>query len=148
MHSVIEDEYPAMAKMKRSQLTAQAIEGLWADVKKLKVQDLRQQALFNEILRDINSIAELRASRLEVAENYKLIGVMRIVLGLGALIIIIYAVLFGPERFWWHIILTSLMTMLIATTLFVLEEHEFPFAESIAIQPDGYINVLEIIHKK
>jgi len=148
IHNVIEDEYPAMAKMQRSQLTAHAIERLWADVQNLKVQDLRQQSLFNEILRNMNNVSELRAGRLRVAETYNLLGIMRLVLILGAFIVIVFAVLFGPEKFWWNIFMASLLALLIATMFFVLEDYEFPFAGSITVKPDGYINVLKIINQK
>ena len=148
IHSVIEDEYPAMAKMERSQPTAQAIDRLWMDVHNLKVQDLRQQSLFNEILRKMNNLSELRAGRLRVAQNYDLLGIMRLVLVLGAFIVIVFAVLFGPEKFWWNNFLASLFAVLIGTILIVLVEFEYPFAGQISVSPDAYINVLKIIHQK
>jgi hypothetical protein len=148
MHAVVEDEYPAMAKMKRSPATAQAMDSLWVNAKKLKPQNLHEQALFNEILKDLNNIAQLRASRLGAATNPKLVGVMRITLIFGALITIVFAVLLGAESFWWHIILTSLMAILIATILFVLMELEHPFTSGIAIQPGDYLNILNMINIK
>ncbi len=148
MHAVVEDEFPAMAKMKRSQATAKALDAFWTDVKKLKPQNLQEQALFDEILKDIGNITQLRAGRLGAATNPKLIGVMRVALILGAFITIIFTVLLGAESFLWHIILISMMAILIGTTLFTMTELEFPFASGIAIQPDDYVHVLEMINIK
>ena len=148
MHAVVEDEYPAMAKLKKSQATAQALDALWVNTKKLKVQNLQEQALFSEILKDLNSIAELRAGRLGAATNPRLIGVMKIALIFGAFITIVFAVLFGAESFWWHIIMTSLMALLIGTILFVIAELLYPFTSGIAIQPDDYVHVVEMINIK
>jgi hypothetical protein len=148
MHAAVEDEFPAMAKMKRSQATMQAMDALWVNAKKIKPQNLQEQALFNEILKDLNNIAQLRAGRLGAATNPKLAGVMRITLIFGALITIGFAVLFGAENFWWHIIYTALMAVLIATILFVLMELEHPFTSGIAIQSNDYTNVLQMIKIK
>ena len=40
MHAVVEDEYPAMAKMKRSRATAEDMNALWVNAKKLKATKL------------------------------------------------------------------------------------------------------------
>jgi len=73
---------------------------------------------------------------------------MRLVLILGALMVIVFAVLFGPEKFWWNNFLASLFAVLIGTILIVLVEFEYPFAGQISVSPDAYINVLKIIHQK
>ncbi len=148
MRAVVEDEYPAIAKMKKNQSAGQAMEVLWANTKKIKPQNLQEQVLFGEILKDLNTVAQLRAARIGAAMNPKLLNIMRIALIFGALITIIFAVLFGAESFWWHIVLTSLMAVLIGTILFVMLELEFPFNSGIAIQPDDYRNVLEMIRLK
>jgi hypothetical protein len=45
-------------------------------------------------------------------------------------------------------IITTLLAILIASILFVMMELAHPFASGIAIQPEGYINVLEIMANK
>ena len=55
-----EDEFPKMAKMERSQATAQAIDLLWANTIRLKPQNFHEQTLFSEIVKDLNNIAQLR----------------------------------------------------------------------------------------
>ena len=148
IHSVVEDEFPKMAKMKRSQATFQALDLLWENTRPLKPQSLHEQALFTDIVRDLNNISQLRAERLGTAFGPKLMGIMRSILVLGAIITLISAVFFGAESFWWHITLTSLLSLLIASILFVILELAHPFTSGIAIQPDDYIHVMEIIKTK
>ncbi len=148
MHAAVEDEFPAMAKMKQSQTTARAMDALWAHTKKIKPQNLQEQALFSEILRDLDVLAQLRAGRLGSATNPKLSGLMRYTLIFGALITLVSAVLFGAENFWWHLILVSILAILVASILFVLLELAHPFTSGIAIQPDDYLYVLEMIKTK
>lgn len=149
IHAAAEDEYPAMARMKKSRVTAQAMDTLWANTKNLKPQNFQEQVLFSKILQDLNNIAELRAERLgSVSLEPKLSGIMRGALIFGAIITLVLAVFFGAEKFWWHIILTSMLAILVGTILFVMLELAHPFTSGIAIKPDAYITVLEIIKAK
>ncbi len=148
IHSAIEDEFPKMTKMQRSPATIQAIDLLWLNTRTLKPQTFHEQALFNEILKDLNNISKLRAERLGTAFGPKLVGIMRHILVFGAIITLITAVFFGAESFWWHTLLTSLLAILIASILFLMLELAHPFKSGIAIQPDEYLNVLEILKTK
>ena len=148
IHAAVDDEFPKMAKMQRSRATIQALDLLWSNTRILRPQTLHEQALFNHIVNDLNNISQLRAERLGSAFGPKLVGIMRHILLAGALITLISAVFFGAESFWWHIALTSLLAILIASILFVAMELAHPFTSGIAIQPEGYITVLEIIADK
>jgi hypothetical protein len=148
MHAVVEDEFPALAKLKRSPATARALDTLWAATNKLKPQDFREQVLFSAILNDLNNLSQLRADRLGSAINPKLSGLMGHILIFGALITLVFSVLFGAENFWWHLILVSILAILIASILFVVFELAHPFTSGVAIQPDNYLNVLEIIRNQ
>jgi len=148
IHAVAEDEFPKMAKMERSQTTAQAIDLLWANTIRLKAKNLHDQTLFSEIVKEMNNIAQLRAERLGSIFSPKLISIMRSILVFGGLITLTLAFFFGAESFCWHTIMTILLAILIASILFVLVELAHPFTSGLAIQPVGYINVLEIIGNK
>jgi predicted negative regulator of RcsB-dependent stress response len=77
IHSTVDDEYSAMAQMKKSPATQQAMDLLWANTRKLKPQNFQEQVLFTEIIKDLNNIAQLRSERLVSAYGSKLTGVMR-----------------------------------------------------------------------
>ncbi|MGA8571496.1 MAG: hypothetical protein ACLP7A_14195 [Desulfobaccales bacterium] len=148
IHAVTEDEFPKMAKMERSQTTAQAIDLLWANTIRLKPENFQEQTLFSEIVKDMNNIAQLRAERLGSAFEPKLIGIMRHMLVFGAIITLALAIFFGAESFWWHTTMTTLLAILIASILFVILELAHPFTSGLAIQPGGYVHLLKIIANK
>jgi hypothetical protein len=148
IHAAAEDEFPKMAKMERSQTTAQAIDLLWANTIRLKPQNFHEQTLFSEIVKNLNNIAQLRAERLGSAFGPKLLSIMRHTLVFGGVITLTLAFFFGAESFWWHTIMTILLAILIAFILFVILELAHPFTSGLAIQPVDYINVLEIIGNK
>lgn len=148
LHAIVEDEFPAMKKMKLSPATDQAMDNLWAALKKKEPQNSYEQAIFNEILKNLNTFARLRAERLWTANNPKLVGIMRVILIMGALITLFFAVIFGAENLWWHITLIFMLAILLSTILFVLMELAHPFTSGIAIQPGDYISVLKMINLK
>ena len=145
VHSVVEEEFPAMAKMKDSPATDKAMDNLWANTKKLKPKSSYEQSQYDEILNNLNGIYHFRNERLETANNPKLIGVMRFIIILGALITLFFAILFAAENFWWHITMTAMVALLLCTILFILLELGHPFLSGTPVQPDGYIKLLEII---
>ena len=148
IHATVEDEFPKMAKMERSPTTEQAMDLLWANTGRLKPQSFYEQTLFTEIVKDLNNIAQLRTERLGSAFGPKLISIIRHTLLFGGIITLALAFFFGAESFWWHTIMTTLLAILIASILFVTLELGHPFTSGIAIQPRGYIHVLEIIANK
>ena len=125
----------------------QAIDRLWADFKELTPRTLQEQVLFQEISRNLNTMGQLRLERLVSAFNPKLTGLMRSTLLLGALITILGAIFFGAENFWWHISLTSLLILLIATILFTVLELGNPFSGGVAIKADDYLEVLRVMER-
>jgi hypothetical protein len=145
VRSVITDEFPAMARMTRSPVTDQVAGQLWAGIRTISPRNLQEQMIFQEILQYHNKLATLRVERLMQANNPKLSGFMRNTLIMGAIITLLSALLFGAESFWWHLTLTSLLAILLATIFLVLFELGHPYASRIRITPGDYVEVLNII---
>jgi len=148
LHTVVTDEFPAMIKMKKSPATDQSMNNLWHDAEQLNPKNLHEQALFIDILDDLNAIAQYRDERLGTAYNPKLIGIIRFIIILGALITLFFAIIFAAENFWWHITMTAMLALLLCTILYILMELAHPFMSGISIKPDGYIDLLEMIKGK
>ena len=64
IRSVFEDEYPAMAQLKTSKKTQEAMNELWLYITKNKPKTPQEQALYNKMLRNLESLVDLRRSRL------------------------------------------------------------------------------------
>jgi len=143
IHAVVDEEFPAMGKMQKSQATDQAIDKLWFRTRELKPRDPYQQSQYNQVLNNLIRITRFRDKRVETANNPGLIGVVRFIIILGALITLFFAVIFTVENFWWHIALTAMLALLLCTILFILLELGHPFLSGICLQPDGYMELLE-----
>jgi hypothetical protein len=144
---VIEDEYPAMAMMKQSPVTQQAMDDLWNKIQKIRPANPYEQTLFREILTDLNSLEKLRQERLEELESSLPISLW-VALLTGALITMMFSVLFGADRFWLHCMLTGMLAVLIATIFFVIIELDYPFLGEISAKPTGYMKLLAEVEGK
>jgi hypothetical protein len=148
LHAAVKEEFPAMGKMEKSPATDQALDDLWAKANELKPKGFYEQFHYKEILNNLSSITHFRDKRIETANNPSLIGVIRFIIILGALITLFFAVIFAVENFWWHIVMTAMLALLLCTILFILLELGHPFLSGISLQPDGYRELLGTIASK
>ncbi len=144
---VVDDEYPAMGRMEMSPATQRAITALWLNTQKIHPTNMREQTLFAEILGDLNRLARLRQGRLDQM-NSNLPTAIWLALIAGAVISILFAVLFGAEKFWLHTMLTCMLGVLIAITFFVAIELDYPFTGEISAKPTSYVRLLEMVEGK
>ena len=141
--SVVHDEYPAMAQMKDSQKTEQAMNILWLNIVRIQPKSPQEQALYNKILRDIENLSVLRNTRL-LDIDASLPDMFWVAIIIGAIIAISYSVLLGAEKLWLHALLTSMLAIIIATTIFLILELDYPFIGELSAKPLSYIKILEV----
>lgn len=142
LNSVIHEEYPALAQGRFSRPTEQAINRLWLAVHSFHPRDAYQEAVFRNILRDLDKLAALRTSRLAAAQ-INLPNIVWSVLIIGAGLTLVFASLFGTEKFWAHLLLVVLLAVLMASTLFLILEMDDPFMGGLSPQPTVFQEVLQ-----
>ncbi|MCX5891921.1 MAG: DUF4239 domain-containing protein [Deltaproteobacteria bacterium] len=144
---VVEDEYPAMAKMQPSPVTEQALQNLWKSTEKINPQGRQEEILYQVILKDLYNLSKLRNERLLELES-NLPGVIWGVLIIGAMVTLIFSTLLGTESLLLHALLKSLFVILIASTFFLIIELDYPFTGNISVKPASYIRMLEMVNQK
>jgi hypothetical protein len=142
LNSVIHEEYPALAQGGVSCPTEQAIDRLWQTAHRFRPRDPYQQAVFQNIMRDLDKLAALRTSRLAAAQT-NLPNIVWSVLIIGAGLTLVFAALFGTEKFWVHLLLVVLLAVLMASTLFLILEMDDPFMGGLSPQPTVFQEVLQ-----
>lgn len=147
INSVIHEEYPALARGEISPGTIRAISHLWKESKNLHPHDAYQQVLFQDIIKDIDNLARTRTRRLAAAQT-NLPNIVWVVLIIGAGVTMVFAALFGAEKFLPHAIMVTLLAILMATTMFLILEMDNPFMGGLAAQPTAYLDVLRFIGGK
>jgi Protein of unknown function (DUF4239) len=147
VNSVIHEEFPALAKGELSPRTDLAIKHLWKTAKSFHPQDAYQQAIFQDILRDIDKLARMRIARLAAAQT-NLPDIVWAVLIIGAAITLIFSSFFGAEKFWAHVVLVILLAILMASSLYLILEMDDPFMGGLSLEPAAYQEVLQAISLK
>lgn len=144
---VIEDEYPAMANMRMSQTTEQAMNNLRNDIYNINPQKRQEQIIYDKILNDLKNLSKLRHERLLEIES-SLPDIVWAALIVGAFVAILFSTLLGSERFWLHALLTSMLAIILATAFYLIIELDYPFMGELCAKPTSYIKMLKTIEIK
>lgn len=144
MRSVINEEYPAMAQMKRSKTTEDAFHDLWRKLGTLNPRDLREQTLYSQLLTDMHNLAKSRTNRLQAAED-EMPEMMWLALISGAIVTIGCALFFSADHMKAHLALTSLLAAVLAIVWFVIMGLDHPFVGWAGIKSGYCEKALEII---
>jgi hypothetical protein len=141
IRSVIEHEYPAMARLQDDPATRGEFQKLWLSVGRLSARPGIEQILFAETYRLLGELAQHRAMRLESARG-EIPGPVWYALVLGALFTIAFTWLFGAESFWLQSVINGSLAAAIAVTMYVVIVLNHPFTGSVSIDPSGYRELL------
>jgi len=144
---VIKDEYPAMAKMKMSPTTEQAMSKLRNEIQHISPQNRQEQILYTKILKDLENVSKLRQERLAEIES-SLPGIVWGALLVGAIVTIMFSILLGAEKLWLHSMLTSMLAVILATAFYLIIELDYPFVGELSAKPTSYIKMLQTIEMK
>ena len=146
--SVVRDEFPAIKAMSWDSRfqprlsTHEASSQLWVAIKQIVPRNLQEQSLYGEILKDVNSMAQLRVKRRVIAQN-DLPGVLWAVVVVGGLVAVGFTALFGHESLRGHIVLAGLLSFVVGGVIYVVVSLNYPFMGEISIRPDGYEYLIE-----
>jgi hypothetical protein len=148
--AVVEKEYPLLRQMKWETKHVVSVDTekkflkLWEDIKTMAPKTLQEVAMFNEILKDINTIGQEREKRLIISHD-DLPGVIWITMVFGALVTIGFTSLFGNENPNGQIVITSLLSIVISLVIFVVISLNFPFTGEVAIGSEGYEHLINTV---
>lgn len=145
--SVVEDEYPAMAQLKKSKKTQEAINELWLNIAIIKPKTTQEQALYSKMLRNLESIVDLRRSRLGKMDS-SVPDILWAVIIIGAMVTIFLATLIRAEKFWMNALAISMIVILIANTIFLAIELDYPFLGEVSAKPANYLEILESMDER
>lgn len=147
--AVLEKEYPALRQMKWETQHVPNVEtekkflNLWDDIKKMAPKTLQEEAMFHEILKDINTLGTEREKRLIVSRD-DLPGVIWTAMIMGALVTVGFTALFGNENLKGQIVITGLLSIVVSLVIFVVISLNFPFMGEVSIGAEGYEYLIDL----
>ena len=135
---VVNDEWTVMAKgTYHSEEAFRKTIHLWQDIGKIEPRTARDQVIMDQILTKMGQVNESRQLRL-LSNQKHLPAVFWIVLIGGAILTIGSTAFFGVEKFPFHALKTSLLTILICLTLYAIKEVDDPFHGAIQVSSEPF----------
>jgi hypothetical protein len=141
VNSIVEDEWPLMSLGQRSLKTQELSTAFWDMYASYEPVTESQKIYYQEILQKMNDGGELRRERLADAVT-GINPVLWFVLLLGGIITIAFTLFFGSDNVKAQMIMTTLLSLLIALILFTTFSMDYPFSGDVNIGPQPFKQVL------
>lgn len=135
--SVIEQEWPDMAKGRENHNSWIALQELWTTFRNIEPQTPRENAIYTEALGRLSSLSDSRRLRLH-ASHSKVPVVMWALLWGGAATTILFTYFFGAASFRSQALMTASLAALVSFILFLVLVLDRPFAGDIRVPPEAF----------
>jgi hypothetical protein len=144
--NVLEDEWPAMADNRLSLPTQRALDTLWGTVRDAQLTSAHDLLLQDKLLDLVESVTELRRSRLTAASD-GLSWLLWLVLIAGAAITIAYCYFFGVAQPKAQFILVGLLALMICLDLFLIAAVDLPFTGVLVVKADAFALLHQVLQQ-
>lgn len=135
--TVVEDEWPAMARGEESAPTRTAFSNLWLVMRGYDPPPGQQESWYVEAFYRLNMAAEARQQRLH-ASHSSLPAVMWFTLLMGALLTVAYACIFGARHAGMHSTFVAALGAMIGLILYTIYALDHPFSGITTVGPDAF----------
>jgi hypothetical protein len=144
--TVIEEEWPAMARGEQSPRAWEQLDGLWRAVYELTLRTARDETLFDQIVTQLGKLGGDRRMRL-LASRTGVPRAMWLVLISGALLTVAFTYFFGVRSPTAQVLMTAALATIIGLCLFMVAAINYPFTSDVRVQPEAFQMVLEMMER-
>ena len=138
--NVVNEEIPNMAAMKPSRKTAESFSKVFYEMERLDPKTPFQVQLVAQMFKHLNELAVYRGLRTASIEA-EIPPLMWLPIIVGAMIVLICAMLVDIEHTRMHVGLNSLLGAFIGMLLFIIILLDHPFTGSLSIKPKSYLQI-------
>lgn len=142
IHTVIENDWPAMARGGGSSEATSALTKIYSAVLAYKPSDPSGGTVLAEVLDQLDHVTQARRHRLGLASGI-VPGVVWLVLFGDAILTIGFTFFFGTENLRAQVWMSAILALAISTSLFVVVAIDYPFAGSVRVPAHALETVLE-----
>jgi len=142
LRAVISDGWPAMERGRASTSVREALDGVYKALLNFESLERRDTALVSEILRQLDTITQMRRARLSATVGL-VPGVIWPILFGGAVITIAYTFFFGSRNLGAQTLMTGMLSIIIFSGLLTAILIDQPFAGVVKVTPHALTQVLE-----
>ncbi len=141
--SVVDREWPALARGETSEETQAIYEELWRTVLALEAGNDKQAALFQSTLAKLDDLADGRRDRL----LYARVGLPSLVWGflvVCAVVTVGFSYFFGVRQVIAQMLMIAVLAATIAAALVLIQELQTPFRGATQVSPWGFSHFLDV----
>jgi hypothetical protein len=139
--AIVKEEWPLIAKGEKSRHVQDLQENLWKIMAQYKPRTEAEKAFYTEAINKLNNAGELRRQRL-VDSMVGIHPVLWFVLICGGILTILFTLFFGTENFGAQLLMTSILSTLIALILTTIMLMNYPYTGDIRISSDTFLRSL------
>lgn len=132
---VYEEEWDRMSLYQESEHGYDHLLHLWREYYKIDPKTEKERIWLTESVAKMNALADARVIRMHNS-NDSLGGMMWSLLIMGALITIFFMYFFHIDSFYFHALLTALLTGIVSFMLFLILSMDSAFSGYVHIEPD------------
>lgn len=143
VYNVVDEEFPNMELMKQSRKTPESFNRVFYKMEHLNPKNPFQVQLVAEMFNHLNELASYRGLRVSSMET-EIPAPMWLPIILGAIILIICAMLLDIEHIRMHVILNALLGLFICMFLFIIILLDHPFAGKFGLKPQSYKEIFTL----
>ena len=143
--SVIDDEWPAMARGEESPVAQQKLDAVWGTF--INNENAASSAAFSEAYARLNELAKDRQLRI-LSSQAAISGFFWAFLILGGALIIAFTYVFGMKNLRVQMGMTAVLTFTIGASLFLVVTLDHPFTGDVKVQPDAFVTALSTMQAR
>ncbi len=142
VQAVLADEWPAMARGKRSPQAGRALSAVYAAAFDATPHSPRGSAIMTELLNQLDAVVQGRRTRLALASGI-VPSVLWPVLFTGAVVTLSFTFFFGSRSIRAQALMTGMLAVVIFMALFVVVAIDYPFTGPVSVGPEPMQTALE-----
>ena len=135
--SVLDDDWPAMARGHTSHDTTRALNDVYGAALKSNPVGARDSAVLAEIFHQLDQITQARRERIVVGAGV-VPGMIWAVLVMGGVITVASAFFFGSENLRAQLVMTGMLSTIVFTALLVIVSINYPFTGPVSVSPEPF----------
>jgi len=143
LNSVVQDEFPAMAEVRDSQRTWDAVQKLWEAYSAGNLDTAQNQTYLAESLRHLTMLSDLRRTRLFTNRGTVPISLWYLLI-LGGILLVAFTYFFGHESALSQACMTAALAGILSFSLFLIASLDTPYSGVASVTPQ--IFVVELQH--
>lgn len=141
LKTVVEDEWPAMAKGGETAGAGKALDALYAATLNMGADGTRPPTILGEMLKQLDAVTQARRTRLHLAAGV-VPGIIWMVLAFGAALTVGFTFFFGAENLHAQVLMTGVLSFLVFMGIMVIVSIDHPFTGPSSVDAEPLSAVL------